>query len=298
MPLRGRDGGPTRRRSSDRLTRCKAVCKIARVVITHRPSVRRLTRAPLVMVLCEVRFSPVLTMESHVPTIQDALRRCGFPGFERAVMQQIEFAPDGPPRFSADQRWFFRSKGRTRVASLSTSAVTLQATDYSQFESFLSSLELVLKSVQTVVQPAYYERIGLRYVNAIEDAGDSITRLFRENVLSFSADELGVTSLLTAQHVIGNTPNGQIVLRMNQVEDKPLLPLDLVSPEFPELSRPRNGVHAILDIDGSDTQSGDFLVEDLEARLWGIHEYTERGFWKSTTAAAHEEWGLVSDDKA
>jgi uncharacterized protein (TIGR04255 family) len=249
------------------------------------------------MVLCDVRFSPVLTMENHIAAIQDVLRRTGYPGYDRAAMQQLEFLTDGPPKFSTDMRWFFRSKDRKRVASLSTSSVTLQVTDYSQFEFFLAALEPVISAVQDTVQPAFHERVGLRYVNAVENAGRNLDRLFRETVLSFTAEELGVSSLLTAQQAIGTTESGQIVLRMNQVENTPLLPLDLISQEFPELSRPREGVHALLDIDGSTTEHGEFSFRDIEARLWSIHDYTERGFWKSTTSTAHKEWGLVDDDK-
>jgi uncharacterized protein (TIGR04255 family) len=266
------------------------------VATTHRTSVRRLTNAPLVMVLCDVRFSPVLTLESHIADIQDSLRRNGYPGYERAAMQQLEFVVDGPPKFSTDTRWNFRSRDRKRVASLSTSSVTLQVTDYSDFESFLVDAETVIKTVQEIVQPALHERIGLRYVNAIENAGRDLARLFRETVLSFTAEELGVSSLLTAQHVIGKTDRGQVVLRMNQVENMPLLPLDLLSPEFPDLSRPRQGIHALLDIDGSDTETDEFAFDNIEERLWAIHEYTARGFWKSTTPSAHGEWGLVEDE--
>lgn len=247
------------------------------------------------MVLCDVRFSPVLTMENHIATIQDVLRRNGYPGYDRAAMQQLELVADGPPKFSSDTRWFFRSRDRDRVASLSTSSVTVQVTDYTQFESFLEILEPVIDAVQEVAAPEFHERIGLRYVNAIENAG-KLDQMFRETVLSFTAEDLGVSSLLTTQQAIGRTETGQIVFRMNQVEDTPLLPLDLISPEFPELSRPREGVHAILDIDGSETQYGDFTYEGIEARLWRIHESTERVFWKSTTPAAHKKWGLINAD--
>jgi uncharacterized protein (TIGR04255 family) len=233
-------------------------------------------------------------MESHVPAIQEQLRRSGFPGFEQAVEHQFEFSPAAAPKLTTQNRWLFRRVDATQVVVLSTSSLILQVTEYSQFEDFVEAFEPTIATLADIVAPAYHERIGVRYINAVENAGTRMTELFRETVLSFTAEELGVESLLTAQQVVGKTPRGQIVVRMNQVEDAPLLPPDLINIAIPRLARPRDGVHAILDIDGADTTPGEFAFAPIEERLWEIHNYTERAFWQSTTDVAHKEWGLIT----
>lgn len=256
---------------------------------------RRLKSDPLALVLCEIRFAPVLTMGTHVPAIQDLLRRADFPGFEETVEHQFEFGPAGGPKLVTQNRWLFKAADGSKTVTLSTSAVSLQVTQYSHFEHFVEVLEPIIEMLSSLVAPAYHERIGIRYVNSVENAGPRMTELFREAILSFTADELGVDTLLTAQQLVGRTPRGQIMVRMNQVENGPLIPADLALQGFPDLARPRDGIHAILDIDGADTTPGEFTFNAMERRLWDIHEYTERAFWRSTTEVAHKEWGLVAE---
>lgn len=258
----------------------------------RRTNLRQLKAAPLALVLCEIRFSPVLAMEAHVPAIQEQLRQSGFPGFEQAIEHQFEFGPSAP-KLTTQKRWVFRRSDATQVIFLSTSTLSLQVAEYTSFEDFVAALEPVVDALTRIVAPAYHDRIGVRYINAVENAGARMTELFRETVLSFTADELGVESLLTAQQVVGKTAKGQVIVRMNQVENGPLLPPDLVSSAFPGLASTREGVHAILDIDGADTTPGEFGFSEVEDRLWDIHAYTERAFWQSTTDVAHKEWGLT-----
>jgi uncharacterized protein (TIGR04255 family) len=247
-------------------------------------------------VLCEIRFAPVLTMGTHVPDIQERLRQADYAGFEEAVEHQFEFGPAAGPKLVTQNRWLFKRADGTKTVTLSTSAVSLQVTQYSQFEDFVEALEPIVEMLSTLVAPAYHERIGLRYVNSVENAGARMTELFREAILSFTSDDLGVDTLLTAQQLVGRTARGQIIVRMNQVENGPLVPPDLLLPGFPDLARPREGVHAILDIDGADTTPGVFSFAAMEERLWDIHAYTERAFWRSTTDVAHKEWGLITEN--
>ena len=43
------------------------------------PRRRILKRAPVVYILMQLRFAPILAMAKYVPDIQDALRRSGLP---------------------------------------------------------------------------------------------------------------------------------------------------------------------------------------------------------------------------
>jgi uncharacterized protein (TIGR04255 family) len=115
---------------------------------------------------------------------------------------------------------------------------------------------------------------------------------FNESVLSFSAEDLGVKSLLSNQQVLAETERGHLLIRMNQVQNAPLLPPDLNAPEFASLTAPRGGIHAILDIDSSDEGRGDFTFSALEERLWAVHKHASSAFWKSVTEKATTLWGM------
>ena len=51
----------------------------------------KLERSPLVFVLSQVRFPAVLKIEDHVPDIQEALRKLGFPRYSKEDIQRFSF---------------------------------------------------------------------------------------------------------------------------------------------------------------------------------------------------------------
>ena len=47
---------------------------------------RKLSQAPVFFTLVQVRFNPILALDSYVPKIQDELRRQGYPDAQKGVM--------------------------------------------------------------------------------------------------------------------------------------------------------------------------------------------------------------------
>jgi uncharacterized protein (TIGR04255 family) len=257
-----------------------------------------LEHAPLVLVLCEIRFSPVLAIDQHVPAIQDHLRNNDFPDYSVITQQQIQFGAGGGVQLQPSLRWSFASADKKRVMTLTTSSIALQVTDYRTFEDFQEPLRLVVDVLSREVQPSYADRIGLRYVDAVVDVGSDLTGIFTEAVTTFSPEELGVDSLLSSQQILARSAVGQLLIRMNQVENTSILPPDLVTPDFPELGAAKPGIHAILDIDSSDESRTAFNFEAIEPRLWSVHGPAITAFWKSVRPEAKKKWGLVLSDQA
>ncbi|CAN5405761.1 TIGR04255 family protein [soil metagenome] len=251
---------------------------------------RKLHNSPLVLVLAEIKFAPILTLGEMIPAIQDELRRKGFPGFTTAVLHQFQLGANAEPSFQASTRWVFTSKDAFHTVTLSTDAVALQVTKYDDFEGFLSLAEGVIDVLHRLAEPSYADRIGLRYVDAVSNIGNDMSAFFNETVLSFTAADLGVKSLLSSQHILAETNTGHLQIRVNQVQDSPLLPPDLLSPELAEASTPRPGVHAVLDIDSSDEQRSDFSWAAVEQRLWAVHGPASSAFWKAITNNALVVW--------
>ena len=246
------------------------------------------------LVLCEIRFSPVLAIDRHVTAIQDRLRNNGFPDYSVATQQQIQFGAEGGVQLQPSLRWSFASADKKRVMTLTTSSIALQVTDYQTFEDFQEPLRLVVDVLSREVQPSYADRIGLRYVDAVVDVGSDLTEIFTEAV---SPEELGVESLLSSQQILARSAVGQLLIRMNQVENTPILPPDLLTPDFPQLAAVKPGIHAILDIDSSDESRTAFNFDVIEPRLWAVHGPASAAFWKSVRPAAMEKWGLVPSNQ-
>ncbi|WP_312180834.1 TIGR04255 family protein [Arthrobacter sp.] len=253
---------------------------------------RKLERSPLVVVLTEIRFAPILTMASFVPAIQDELRRQGYPGFTASAIQQFQFSMAGSePVIQSTPRWVFTSKDNDEIVSLTYEAISMQTTSYDDFEAFLEGVRKVVAVIESIAAPSFADRVGLRYVDAVPNIGDSMADYFNETVLTFSAADLGVNSILFNQHIIAATDKGHLQIRMSQVEDAPLLPPDLNTPELAPIAAARTGVHAIFDVDSADETRSDFTWETLEERLWGVHQHASSAFWKSITPQARKTWG-------
>ena len=207
------------------------------------------------------------------------------------MVHQFQLALGGEPSFQATSRWVFTSKDNSQTVTLTTEGMSLQTTSYDDFEAFLATLRGAVEVVAQIAEPSFADRIGLRYVDAVPNVGEKLSDFFNETVLTFSAEQLGVISLLSSQHIVAKTEAGHLQIRMNQVENAPLLPPDLITPELASVTAPRDGVHAILDIDSSDERRSDFTWKLIEERLWAVHAYAGSAFWKSITENARTVWG-------
>ena len=97
----------------------------------------KLKKSPLVFVLSQVRFSPILKMENYVPDIQEDLRKQGFPRYKKEDIQQVSFG--GPDiRAERDNRWVFSSRDQTEAIVLAPTFVVYETTNYDVFETFVS----------------------------------------------------------------------------------------------------------------------------------------------------------------
>ena len=70
-----------------------------------------LSRQPLVLALCQVRFSTV-QVGDYIPAIQEEFRRRGLPIERAGKVQQLIFVPGGgaPIQAVEQQRWEYRTK--------------------------------------------------------------------------------------------------------------------------------------------------------------------------------------------
>ena len=108
-------------------------------------------RAPLVEVICQLRFPTILSIGAKEPAeFQEAIRK-DFPQYA-ARQEQL------PPKVSEDGRW---------KLNLTQGFIALSTLSYTRWEDFATRLDRPLAQFIQLYQPAFFERIGLRYVNAV-----------------------------------------------------------------------------------------------------------------------------------
>src|SRR3989442_7935401 len=105
------------------------------MISTRRSLQTRLARPPLVHVLAQVRFAPVLAIGQSIPSIQQKLKDLGFPRFEKSQIQNIVLS--GPtPKVDFLERWDFSDREKRAGVVLTQDFVVLQASNYSTFQDF------------------------------------------------------------------------------------------------------------------------------------------------------------------
>lgn len=126
----------------------------------------------LAEVICQLRFPEILTIEANAPVdFQEAIR-AEFPQFLR---RQETPAPriTGVPGNMALQNQpavinyqFSSADGIWRV-NLTGKFISLSCSQYTCWEDFAGKLDKPLAAFIQVYKPAYFERVGLRYLNFI-----------------------------------------------------------------------------------------------------------------------------------
>lgn len=123
-------------------------------------------------VVCQLRFPQILTIETNIPAdFQEAIRE-EFPIY--SVRQE---AP--PPRLSGTpgnlqvekqplrkNHQFVSADGTWRV-NLAKDFISLTCSRYSCWEAFADKLDKPLAAFIRIYRPAFFERVGLRYLNFI-----------------------------------------------------------------------------------------------------------------------------------
>jgi len=129
-------------------------------------------------VICQLRFPPILRIESSPADFQDMVRN-EFPDF----VQTSEVLAVGPSPFVAQipvqmashisnltktVNYEFASEDGAWKTNLTRDFVSLSASSYRHWETFREKLQVPLHALIAVYKPRRFSRIGLRYVDVIQ----------------------------------------------------------------------------------------------------------------------------------
>jgi len=125
-------------------------------------------RSPLIETICQLRFPTILSIGSTDPAQFQEVIRADFPRYAARQEQQSPRVVNGkveqaPPITNYN---FISSDGLWKV-NLTKDFIALSTLRYTRWEDFAQKLDKVLALFIQIYQPAFFERIGLRYINAI-----------------------------------------------------------------------------------------------------------------------------------
>jgi uncharacterized protein (TIGR04255 family) len=255
----------------------------------------KLTDSPLVLVLCQVRFAPILAIGDYFPRIQDRLRLRGYPLAKNTPVQESLLTPTGLTSHRRD-RWQVANKASTQSVVVTENFLVLQTTAYSSFDAFVAELGLALETLATEVKQLLIQRIGLRYVDLVRDRGDETwTDFIQPGLHGIRSDAFADLTQSQLFQSVANTSTGTMIVRLFQNREGQVLPPDLAATDDlqrrPTTALRPNELLTILDLDHFSEHEQEYTPGWVEQQAWALHDGLDRVFRQSlVTPRALEVW--------
>ena len=125
-------------------------------------------RNQLLEVICQLRFPTILTINEQMPAAFQEAVRGQFPQFsvrtERVPVRPGQPVPEKP--MTVQNYQFISADGKWKL-NLTQNFLALSTVDYTDWHTFAGKLDEPLGHFIQIYKPAYFERLGLRYMNGI-----------------------------------------------------------------------------------------------------------------------------------
>ncbi len=228
--------------------------------------------APLIRVIAQVRFPPILSIEKKdfVGSFQEAIRE-KYPILQPEQTQTFIFGPQGVVQPTLQLTWRFIDTADSWRVSLAPNFMALETTNYSSRRDFLERLEHLLIAFEQSFNPQIIERFGLRYIDRLigQDLQD-ISSLVKPEIAGLMGAEFIEDIHQTINESLFVIPNKgeEIIARWGLIPGGVTFAPDAIEP-VAESSW-------ILDIDMSLSKNREFCIEELmsEGRCFAERIYT------------------------
>jgi uncharacterized protein (TIGR04255 family) len=255
-----------------------------------------LKNPPVYLTLAQVRFNPILKLVDFLPGIQECFRQAGYPDFDRQHLISIQLtAQEGQPPTPTpvqQERFLFGNVEKTHVFILDGQSLTLQSTNYGQFETFSTCFIEGMGIVNDAVKLAFTERVGLRYLDRVmPQPGESIEQYLVEQVQGLSS-RLGGRPLYSFTEAMNEIGSIKLLSRVAIQEGPLAFPPDIQpgSMRITERFTSYIGISAILDNDGFVEGRKAFLTTTVTDDLDAIHKVIGSAFKTTATRYAFDAW--------
>lgn len=186
-------------------------------------------KLPLEEVICQIRFPPILTIDTEIPSVfQEAIRQ-EYPFFKETTNIINIDIPNNlkelfpkeltelPPR--SEKNFEFLSKDRMSKINLTRDFLAISTRRYSRWESFRECILRPFEVFNRIYSPVIFIRIGLRYRNVIARSklnldGIPWNELIKPCILGILS-ETTIKTLNTIQTSEIQMADGKSVIRIN-----------------------------------------------------------------------------------
>ena len=234
-----------------------------------------LREAPLVRVLAQTRFPPILAIgkADEIASFQEALRET-YPHLSREQVHSIEIAGGQTPNVQQGLIWRLtdREMDPDWRVSLGVDFVGLETSSYGSRADFLVRLRDVLSAVEESFKPASASRLGLRYIDRL--TGEAVHRL-GDLIHAEILDIIQPTDTLDSslrESVIHQITEAQFLAPAGDRVQGRWGWLPANTTYDPNVLEPVAGPSWVLDLDMFTTQSQPFASEDLLGTAKGFAE--------------------------
>ena len=195
----------------------------------NKPEIK-LKKSPLDEVICQVKFSPILSIAKELPTDFQGIIRDRFPGFD--IQQGVIFqfpstgATDKPIVDTTPKIYNFLTVDKKSTVALTTDFFALTTKSYSHWKLFVKDLDLVGHAVNENYHPAQVTRIGLRFINKFtrRNTGSKnlqeILRLFRKELTCLIQTDAWQEPNEFLSQIILNDDQAKLALRAGYGKDQ------------------------------------------------------------------------------
>ncbi len=227
-----------------------------------------LDNAPLVRVIAQVRFPPILSIEQQafVGSFQEAIR-AEYPTLEPVKTQSLVLNTDGASVTPTLQTtWCFWNADRTWRISLASNSVSIETTKYTSRTDFLARLKDLLVKLHSNFHLSQIDRVGLRYIDRVAGQNlEDISLLIRPEMAGIIGSDLQKYVHQVLHESLFLLPEAQISARWGVMPANATFDPYAIEP-IPERSW-------ILDLDISAATTQLFSVEAL---MQQAQNFTER----------------------
>lgn len=230
----------------------------------------RLTNAPLREVICQVKFPTILRIEREDPVDFQECIRARFPvlDVERRVIVEMEGKEPGERTNVYSPIFRFRDRRKedaTRTVSLAPDFYALSVTMYQDWPSFADDLDHITDAAREVYDIPYATRIGLRYINVLDDAFsdsgdfDEVFGLVQPELIAMLRTKVIVSPNLAIHRIRTTASDGQFSLHYGLLHEG--------TPPKPQF---------LLDFDHY--AEGELELDDLVSRCEDYHQHIYNAF--------------------
>jgi uncharacterized protein (TIGR04255 family) len=123
---------------------------------------------PLVEVVCQFRFPPILKIDTEVPGVFQDLVREKFPlYFEKLEISYLSPTQPLNTQKNTSKNYEFKDEQDEYKINLTRTFLSLSTKKYSQWEEFYERIKFMLDAFSKVYSVVHFTRVGLRYINLI-----------------------------------------------------------------------------------------------------------------------------------